>query len=595
MLNNVALLISDQAAEKSLELLVITEPDVPPGLVGDPVRLGQILINLTVNAVKFTAQGHVQVHIRQCVREGKRVCLEIVVSDTGIGMTPEQVAKLFSPFMQADGSTMRRYGGTGLGLTIVKRLTELMNGEVVVESRPGIGTKFRLALWFGIGPQRSPGAAVPSQIAGGRALVVDDNPIARDVLANNLKQLGLRVDAVGSAQEAYTVILKAPLDDPYAVAFLDHRMPGIDGIQATGVILNEFPENRRPRVIMATASAAGGVREAAERAGAAGFLTKPITASSLFDVLLRVFNGGDPKGEIDTRAERPDLSGIRVLVAEDNAINREIVVELLTSVNARVETTSNGAELLEVLGCSAQPLSVPPEGQQTTDQTREQAQPFDVLLVDLQMPLVDGHEAVRAIRAHRRYDNLPIVALTAHAFIHERLQCLSEGMNEHIAKPIEPALLYRTVLKFAGRGQPKPEVDDDHETSNGFLSLAGVLDEAEGLRNVGGNASLHRSLLLEFSQDCARQVSSVRAALADDDISTAKRMAHTVFGLSKTLGAGALSAAAAKVDARLGSGQTDHLEADLEAFEIELRRVVSAIELSLSPSQPETQALCKFS
>jgi CheY-like chemotaxis protein/HPt (histidine-containing phosphotransfer) domain-containing protein len=443
-----------------------------------------------------------------------------------------------------------------------------MHGEVGVESCPGVGTTFRVALWFGIGAPRNPANSLPSQITGARVLVVDDNPVARDILAANLEKLGLRVDAAGSAREAYAAILQAPLDDPCAVAFMDHHMPEIDGIHATRTILSEFPENRRPRVIMATG--AGEMRDAAELAGAVGFLIKPVTYSSVRDALLRAFNAMDSERETDTAPDRPDLSGIRVLLAEDNTINREIVVELLTSVHASVETVNNGAELLEILRCSPHPHSARPGDQQIDEQPPD----FDVLLIDLQMPVMDGHEAARAIRAYRRYDNLPMVALTGHAFVHERLQCLSEGMNEHIAKPVEPALLYRTVQKFAGRRQS--HAADYNQNPNGFLALAGVLDEAAGLRYVGGNASLHRSLLRDFSQHCRRQLLSVREALATGDIVLAKRVTHTVFGLSQTFGAGALNAAAARLYAH-------QLETHLQAFEAALLGVSTAIE-SLSPS-----------
>jgi signal transduction histidine kinase/CheY-like chemotaxis protein/HPt (histidine-containing phosphotransfer) domain-containing protein/HAMP domain-containing protein len=565
VLNYVALLVSSQAAEKSLEVLITTEPDVPAGLVGDPVRLGQILTNLAANAIKFTKEGQVHVHIGQSARTGSRACLAISVTDTGIGMTPEQVANVFSPFTQADGSTSRKYGGTGLGLTIVKRLVELMEGEVTVESQPAIGSKFRLALWFGVGAEKRPSAAIPSQLAGSRALVVDDNPTARDILAVNLAGLGLRVDAVGSARDAYAAILDAHPDDPYHAAFVDHHMPEIDGIDATRMILGEFPENRRPQVILATAFGADEAREAAERAGACGFLTKPVTASSLFDTLLQVFSDGDSPAETAPEPKL-DLSGIRVLVAEDNAINQQIIVELLTSANAQVQTAANGEEALEALN----------RGEQTA--------PFDVLLMDLQMPVMDGHEATRAIRADPRYDNLPIVALTAHALTDQRRQCLLEGMNEHITKPIAPAVLYRTVLQFAGRQDSAQAllVEDDRETRTDVLSLAGIIDEAEGIYHVGGSAKLYRSLLLEFAEEYSREILSVRTALANGDIKTATRLAHTIFGVSKTLGAKSLSTAAENIDAQIRSGQIGQLDEHLGTFEAALRRVITAIQTPLS-------------
>jgi signal transduction histidine kinase/CheY-like chemotaxis protein len=572
VLNHVALLVSDRAVEKSLEVTIATDPDVPAGLVGDQVRLGQILTNLAVNAVKFTVKGQVHIHISvspltgsaTALEAGNRVCLEFSVTDTGIGMTSEEAENVFAAFAQADGSTARKYGGTGLGLSIVKRLVELMDGEVTVKSRLGMGSKFRVSLWLGVGSPQRPSAAVPPPLASRRALVVDDNSRACDILATNLVRLGMRADTANSANDAYSAILKAHPDDPYHVVFMDHCMPETDGIEAAGVILCKGLQKLQPQIILATAFASTNVREMAEQAGICGFLTKPVTASSLADVLAQMFGDKHATAEIELE-QKPDLSGVRVLLAEDNAINQQIIVELLANANAHVQIAGNGQEALEALARDEQP-------------------PFHLLLMDLQMPVMDGYEATRAIRSDPRYDRLPIVALTAHALTGQRGKCLAEGMNEHITKPIQPALLYRMVLQFARQRESEYHATqtgllaEDAGSLTDVLSLAAVIDEAQGLYHVGGNAELYRSLLLEFAEEYSREILAVRLALANGQTKTAGRIAHTILGVSKTLGATSLGTAAENICDRISRGQTEQLDEQLGAFESALRRVINTIQ-----------------
>ena len=293
VLGNVNTLIGQRASEKKLELVFSVADDVPQGLLGDPLRVSQILTNLISNAVKFTEEGHIQVSITRLDERDGRVCLEIAVADTGIGMTQEQSARLFSAFSQADGSTTRRYGGTGLGLTIVKRLAELMDGDVKVESEAGVGSTFRVTLWLGVTERQRPRQAMPVAIVGMRALVVDDNPLAAEILTRSLQALQMRADSVGSARQAYTALDQAAAEDPYRVVFMDHWMPEIDGAEATRTILHDDKAGGTPpQIIMVTGFATEAVRQAAEAAGAAGFLTKPVTLSSLYDMLVGTFAGG---------------------------------------------------------------------------------------------------------------------------------------------------------------------------------------------------------------------------------------------------------------------------------------------------------------
>jgi two-component system, NtrC family, sensor kinase len=563
VLGNVNTLIGQRASEKELELVFSVAPDVPQGLSGDPLRVSQILTNLIGNAVKFTERGHIEVAITRRDERDGRVCLEIAVADTGIGMTPEQSARLFSAFSQADGSTTRRYGGTGLGLTIVKRLAELMEGDVTVESEAGVGSTFRVTLRLGVTERQRPRQAMPVAIAGMRALVVDDNPLACEILTRSLRELQLRADSVGSAREAYAELDRASADDPYRVVFMDHWMPGIDGAEATRTILRDKASQSPPQIIIVTGFATEAVRQAAEDAGAVGFLTKPITLSSLYDMLVETFAGGGRPRSALPEAAAPNLTGIRVLLVEDNAVNQQIAVELLTKGGAAVSIANDGSEAVAAITGAVQPP------------------PYDIVLMDMQMPVMDGHEATRAIRSDPRYDSLPIIAMTAQAMAEERDQCLAEGMNDHITKPIDPDLLYRTVLAFAGqrvvpRAGAAPREADAAEPTE----IAGV-DIADGLHRVGGNERLYHAMLRQYAEDQADMPAALRAALAAADMKTAERLAHTLKGVSATLGIKRPSEAAGVIEDRIRHGRLEGIEDDLTAMEEATAAVIVAIRTAL--------------
>ena len=576
VLGNVNTLIGQRASEKQLELVFSVADDVPQGLLGDPLRVSQILTNLISNAVKFTEEGHIQVSITRLDESDGRACLEIAVADTGIGMTPQQSARLFSAFSQADGSTTRRYGGTGLGLTIVKRLAEMMDGDVKVESETGIGSTFRVTLWLGVTERQRPRQAMPPAIVGMRALVVDDNPLAAEILTRSLQALQMRADSVGSAREAYMALDQAAAEDPYRVVFMDHWMPEIDGAEATRTILRDKAGGTPPQIIMVTGFATEVVRQAAEAAGAAGFLTKPVTLSSLYDMLVGTFAGGGKARPALPEAAAPNLTGIRVLLVEDNAVNQQIAVELLTRGGAAVTVANNGREAVAAITGPVQPP------------------PCDIVLMDMQMPVMDGHEATREIRSDPRYDSLPIIAMTAQAMAEERDQCLSEGMNDHITKPIDPDLLYRTVLAFAEhrvvpRAGAASEVRRDPsatEAASAELTAIAGVDAADGLHRVGGNLRLYRAMLQQYADDQAETPAALHAALAAGESKTAERLAHTLKGVSATLGIKPASEAGAVVEDRIRHGRLEGIEDDLVALEEATGAVIAAIRAALTPAAP---------
>ena len=576
VLGNVNTLVGQKASEKKLELVFSVAANVPHGLLGDPLRLSQILTNLVSNAVKFTDQGHIQVSISTIEERDERACLEIAVADTGAGMTPEQIGRLFSAFSQADGSTTRRHGGTGLGLSIVKRLSEMMEGGVAVESQPGVGSTFRVTVWLDVTERLRPRQPMPVTIAGMRALVIDDNPLAAEILTRSLRELQLRPDRVGSRREALAALERAAAEEPYQVVFLDYWMPEIDSAEAARTIQHGKAGATQPQIIMLTGFAAEPKDQAAELAGVAGFLIKPITLSSLYDMLVQTFAGDGSRLALP-QDEAPNLTGIRVLLAEDNEINQQVAVELLTRGGAAVTVANNGRETVDAITGAVQPP------------------PYDIVLMDMQMPVMDGHEATREIRSDPRYDSLPIVAMTAQAMAEEREQCLAEGMNDHITKPMDPDLLYRTVLAFAGQrvvpratagseAQPDPPPLTETDPAE-LMEIAGV-DAADGLRRVGGNERLYRVMLQQYAEAQADTPLALRTALAAGDAKTAERLAHTLKGVSATLGIKGASDAGATVVDRIRHGSLQGIEADVAALQQVTDAVIASIRTVLAPPAP---------
>ena len=430
---SVTSITAQKAQDKGLEFLAEVANSVPQNLVGDPLRLGQVIANLINNAIKFTEQGDVYLKAELLEQVGERARLRFSVKDTGIGMTPEQAARLFQPFSQADASTTRKHGGTGLGLTICRRLVELMGGEIWLESEPGAGSTFLFTVSVGVasGPARS--RIVPEQLRAVSALVVDDNAAARDILVHALDGFCARVDAVSSGEEAIAAVKQHDSGRPYDVIFMDWRMPGMDGIQAARLIKEDPQLKTHPAVVLVTAFGREEVREEAERIQMDGFLLKPVTTSMLVDTLVNLFAGARQDRTalapaVDRHADR--LRGLRILLAEDNEINQQIAVELLEGVGATVEVANDGLEAVRKL--LDQPM--PPN--------------YDVVLMDLQMPEMDGYQATKKIRSDPRFASFPIIAMTAHATIEERQKCLDAGMNGHVSKPIDPSSLFDTLERF---------------------------------------------------------------------------------------------------------------------------------------------------
>jgi two-component system, sensor histidine kinase and response regulator len=541
IIGSVTTLTAQKAHEKGLEFLAHVAPGLPEALRGDPLRLGQILTNFVNNAVKFTEQGEIRLDIGLVEHTGEKVQLKFSVRDSGIGMTKEQAAKLFQPFTQADMSTTRKHGGTGLGLTICRRLVELMGGRIWLESEPGVGSTFYFTVWLGVGEAKGSGRLVPEKLAQLRVLVVDDNPTAREILQEPLSNLTSRVDAVASGKEAIAAIQQRDATEPYDIVFMDWRMPSMDGLQTSRYIKSDETLKHPPHIVLVTAFGREEVREEAERLELDGFLVKPVTKSMIVDTLVNVFAAPGENIAVEAGQETR-LRGARILLAEDNDINQQIAVELLEGAGATVKIANNGREAVDILSTGPQPP------------------PFDMVLMDLQMPEMDGYQATAKIRGDKRFDALPIIAMTAHATIEERQRCLAAGMVDHISKPIDPALLYDIVGRVfkssapaatpavAGKEEGLPVQTQPAKAKDDGLPVIDGLDAQDGLKRVAGNRKLYLKLLRQFAEQQGTAVTQISDALANGDTALAERLAHTLKGVAGNIGAKPVQTAAGALE-----------------------------------------------
>ena len=552
---NLPALVGQRASDKGLELVLDVAHDVPTALVGDPLRLGQVVTNLVGNAVKFTEHGHVLVRATQRERAAGAMLLRVEVFDTGIGMAPEQTGRLFQAFSQADGSTTRKYGGTGLGLTICKRLVEAMGGSIDVRSAPGQGSCFGFTARVGWRVEHDAPDPLPEVLHGMRALVVDDNTTAREVFASQLQALGFSVLAVADGTQAIAAVCR----EDFGLLLLDWAMPHLNGLS----VLERLPQTHRPaRIVMACGFGQDELRQQAERAGVDAFVVKPVSPTTLRDTIRNLFSQ-DPSQAPQQTAQGPaatPLRGLRLLLAEDNEINQQIAVELLESAGATVTVADHGRMALDLL---------------------EQGHRFDAVLMDLQMPVMDGMQATRLIRADARFAQLPIIAMTAHAMVEERERCLAAGMVDHITKPIDPPAMLATLVRWV---QPHGDMPAGAaaaalpEPGEALTVLAG-LDTAAGLARVGGKQTLYLRLLRQFHDRQADAGTRIAAALAAHDQASAERIAHTVRGVAGNLGLDDVQQRARSLEETLGAGSPPALA--LAAFEGALAAAVAGLQGAL--------------
>ena len=533
VLDTLTSLLSEKCNQKGLELIFDIGLDVPMQLVGDPLRLGQVLINYGNNAVKFTDSGHIKVLVRKLAETATEVELRFEVQDTGIGMSAEQTAKLFQSFQQADTSTSRRYGGTGLGLAIVKRLTELMGGEVGVDSTPGQGSRFWSSVRLGKGKSAARVTLASHDLRGSRVLVVDDNATARELLQSQLEGMQFRAEAVADGETALQRLRAADLQgEPFDVVLVDWQMPGLNGLQ-TGERIQGMHLVQPPHQILVTAFGREEVFNQSKAAGYEQVLVKPLAPSLLFDSLIDIMGGQRRIDATVARALPPaamveSIQGARLLLVEDNEINQQVASEMLRDAGFEVETADNGEVAL---------------GKLERDEDG-----FDLVLMDMQMPVMDGLQATRAIRAQQRFARLPVVAMTANAMESDRQQCLAAGMNDFVAKPIDPDKLWAALLRWiepkgvarvqSGRQERAQAVQAPTQAKAEVLTrpIQG-LDVEQGLRRCMGKREFYVDLLRQFTQQHQDTPEQLERAAMAGNVEVAQRLAHTLKSVAGSLGA----------------------------------------------------------
>jgi signal transduction histidine kinase/CheY-like chemotaxis protein/HPt (histidine-containing phosphotransfer) domain-containing protein len=537
VMDNVANLVGLKAEEKGLELLMEQPVALPVALVGDPMRLGQVLVNLCNNAVKFTAQGEVVVSVEELERGEAQTLLRFSVRDSGVGISAEHQARLFQPFTQADVSTSRRFGGTGLGLAISHHLVGLMGGTIEVHSEPGTGSLFRFTARFGLQAQAAAMAATHPVLQGLRLLVVDDHAGARRLVARTAAALGMQADEVADGWGALAAVMRAGQSGrPYAAVLLDAAMPLMDGVECARHLMNGA--DRTPRVLMVSPYGRDAVLRGlqAQHATVHALLAKPVNASALAAACLQALaQEGSPMDMDLPRSPSPQadalrvpLRGVRVLLVEDNPINQELAVDLLTGAGVIVSLAEDGQQALDMLEW----LDV------------------DAVLMDCQMPVMDGYEATRALRSHPRWSDLPVIAMTANAMRGDREKALAAGMNDHIAKPLNVAAMFEIIARWV-HAAPVPTPPEDlpapRLSADPLDNLPGI-DSRVGRASTMGNDRLYRRLLAMFCDAQRDFASQFRAARTAGDEQTALRLAHSLKGLAGSLGARHVQASAGALE-----------------------------------------------
>jgi signal transduction histidine kinase/CheY-like chemotaxis protein len=569
VLENVSTLISEKATAKGLELIFDIDPAVSTHAKGDPLRLGQILINYCNNAVKFTERGEIVVKARVKEEDEHGELIYFSVSDTGIGLTDEQMGRLFQAFEQADASTTRQHGGTGLGLAISKKLAQLMGGDVGVTSEMGKGSTFWFTAYLAKGDATAQRLSRPD-LRGRRVLIIDDNSQAREIESSMLASMTFVVHEAASGREGIEMVQQAAnRNEPYEIVFVDWQMPGLDGIE-TGKQIRALPGLKvPPHLVMVTAYGREEVLKQAEEAAFDNLIIKPVTPSMLFDSAVQALSGNQgPASEVEVspalKLDFEQLRGARVLLVEDNELNQEVAMGLLEVAPMSIDVAGNGEVAVRMVG----------------------EQDYDLVLMDMQMPVMDGIAATKAIRSNPRFRELPIIAMTANAMDADRELCRQAGMNDHVSKPIDPDALMATVMKWikprrAWTSEPPAQKVAAASLQN-LLELPEIdgVDIKDGLKRVGGNRRLYRDLLMKFAakhSDAGLQISD---ALHIGDHSTAERIAHTVKGVAGNLGIKPVQFAAEKLEKSIRESDSA-TSTILQDFTSVLRTQTDAIEQAL--------------
>lgn len=594
---NISEMFSHKAHDQDVELLISIAEGTPCALIGDPVRLGQVLINLASNALKFTSAGEVLVEVRPAAGvtpENGMTALEFAVRDTGIGLDPDRLEHIFDSFTQADSSTTRKFGGTGLGLSICKQITRLMHGNISAESDgPGKGSSFVFTAMFRTQPPEKQIIHLPPKdLRGLRVLIVDDNRTAREILVAAVGSFQMEAISAGSGQEALEMIAAA--NPPFDMILLDWKMPGLNGLETAKRIKRDLKLDKTPIVCMISAYGREDLIQQAEKNFLDAFLHKPVNQSFLFDTIMELFGRGShtiSQGQAlssdDECKPAPHLAGASVLLVEDNEINREVAGEWIKTAQMRLRIAENGLRALEELSPEAGPLP-------------------DVVLMDIQMPELDGLETTRRLRSDPRYADLPIIAMTAHALKGDRERCIEAGMNDYVTKPIDPRQLFAALARWV-EDKTRAEIPSTATSDPVHLAapappetgsilpdhLPGILLQ-DGLFRANNNTELYRKLLRSFLRDFKDTARQINERITSNDPDGAKLLAHSVKGVAGNIGAGTLSKAAAAVEQTLKSGIIDQNANIWHSFIVALDEVLTGLQASgiadTGNTQPNTAA-----
>jgi len=580
VLDSVSDMFSNKAAEKGIELIISFAPDTPVEVIGDPLRLRQVLINLTNNAIKFTQSGEVVLKVGPQKQHDETVTLQFSITDTGIGISQEKIPALFLSFEQADGSITRKYGGTGLGLAICKHLVEMMGGCIQVKSEPQRGTTFSFSVELGLPSElKKQTFSPPAELYGINVLVVDDNRTSQIFLQELLTSFSFRVTSAVSGPEALDILKQAVQRTPYDLVLMDLVMPDMDGIETTRHIRADQRLAYLP-IIMMTAFGREEIMQQAGKSGINAFLIKPVKEQLLFDTIMEVFGQEEDKPSQDefpspVSLDKIDFSGAKILLVEDNTINQQVAAEILKKASIRVTAVNNGEEAIEAV----------------------KSDEYDLVLMDLQMPKIDGYEATRAIRANPGHQALPIIAMTAHAMKGVRGKCFRAGMNDYITKPIATQQLFATLKKWlpsssilVEKCSPENNSDVAHPKAEAaqeeFLvqenellpaKLHGI-DIEQALSRLRGNKKLLRKLLMEFSHDYQDAATTIREAVENGNFTAALGFIHTLKGVSGNIAAQELYTALQQLEKEIRWGNIAQCSDLLKSFEQALTHVLRPIQ-----------------